>query len=127
MPSAFKRPALDLLAELRRGKVASELTDEIHDLVAACRDTGKKGSVTLTLTVEPDKDADMDREPRIRISDLITTKRPRRNVKPSMFFVTDDGNPTRQDPRQDAFEPLREVTHTDDTTEAATAREKAAR
>ena len=125
MASQFKRPALHLLSELRRGKVESDLTDHLHDLIAACRDTGKKGSLTLTLTVEPDKDADMDREPRIRISDLITSKLPRRSVKPSLFYVTDDGNPVRNDPRQETFAGLKDVTDTDEAADVA--REKQAR
>lgn len=119
MSSAFQRPALDLLAELRRGKVATDLTEEIHKLLAACTDTGKKGQLTLTLTFEPDKETD---EERFKVSDQISTKTPRRNVKPSLFFVTGDGNLTRTDPRQDAFEGLREVPTTHDTAEAEASR-----
>ena len=107
--SIFQRPFLDMLADLRRGRVASDLTEATHDLIGKCVDTGKKGSITVTLTFEPDKDSD---DERFKVTDQITVKAPRRTVKPSIFFLTGDGNLSRTDPRQDAFEGLREVTTT---------------
>lgn len=120
--SVFKRPFLDLVAELRRGRVNSELTEETHKLLSACADTGKKGQIVLTLTFEPDKDDDQ----RFRVTDSIAVKTPKRNVKPSLFFVTGDGNLTRTDPNQDAFEGLREVPESSDDTGEAEASRKAA-
>jgi hypothetical protein len=119
--SVFQRPFLDLLAELRRGRVNSELTEETHKLLAACTDTGKKGQITLTLTFEPDKDDDQ----RFRVTDAITVKTPKRNVKPSLFFLTGEGNLTRTDPNQETFDGLREVPTGHDTTEAKASRKAA--
>jgi len=112
--SVFKRPFLDLLADLRRGKVNADLTDAVHELMQACVDTGKKGSLTLSLTFEPDKND----ESRFAVLDQITVKTPRRTVKPSLFYLTRDGNLSRTDPDQDAFEGLREVPDTNTNTGA---------
>lgn len=104
--SAFKRPFLDMVAELRRGRVNDDLTDKTHALIAACIDTGKKGSISLTLTFDPDKDID---DERFKVSDAIVVKTPTRSTKPSIFFVTRDGNFSRTDPNQDTFSGLSEV------------------
>lgn len=106
--STHHRPALDILAELRRGQLSAELTDALGDLITACQDTGKKGVLTLKITIAPDKVADFD-TPRIQVTDQIGISKPRRSVMPSTFFLTDDGRPVRRDPNQEAFEPLREV------------------
>lgn len=105
MSNRFQRPALDILAELRRGKVNHELTESIHDLISACTDTGKKGELVLKLTFEPDPDDST----RMKVTDQIGVKIPRRTVKPSLFFLTDDGNLSRTDPNQETFAGMREV------------------
>ena len=102
------RPALDVLAELRRGRTQAEMSEALHELLQACADTGKKGELILKIIVDPKKVGEYE-TPRVEISDQITVKRPRRTVSPSTFFLTDDANPVRRYPNQDAFEPLREV------------------
>lgn len=102
------RPALDVLAELRRGKAQNELSEALHELLAACADTGKKGELILRIIVDPKKVGEYE-TPRVEISDQITVKRPRRSVMPSTFYLTDDANPVRRDPNQEEFASLREV------------------
>lgn len=106
--SSHARPALDLLNELRRGRLSAEMTEALHELVVACQETGKKGTFVLKLTIAPDKTADYETA-RITVTDQINTSKPRRSVQPSTFFLTDDGNPVRRDPNQDEFPSLREV------------------
>ena len=118
-----QRPALDLLNDIGRGKLARELTEALHELNKSCLDTGKKGTLQLRLTVEPDKDS-----PRalFRVSTDIQVKAPKLGVRPSLFYVTDDGNLTRTDPNQEAFEPLRGLDgDADDTTTSTSSRKKA--
>jgi hypothetical protein len=119
--SGHQRPALDVLAELRRGRLHTELTDALHELLKSCQDTGKKGSLTLTLTIEPEKVSDYE-TPRIKVTDQVGMKKPRKSVQPSTFFLTDDGVPVRRDPNQEAFESLREVPNTPADADAATTR-----
>lgn len=102
----YARPALDLIGDLRRGKAAHDITEALHELIAACRDTGKKGELVIKLTVEPDKDD----ESRMKVTDQIATKKPARNVKPSLFFVDLDGNLTRSDPGQTSIDGLSDAT-----------------
>lgn len=108
MSTTHIRPALDVLAELRRGRLQNELSEALHELLSACQDTGKKGQLVLTITVEPKKVGDHE-TPRVEISDQVTVKRPRRSVLPSTFYLTDDANPVRRDPNQDEIPTLREV------------------
>ncbi|WP_067428471.1 hypothetical protein [Nocardioides jensenii] len=112
--STFHRPALDVIADIRRGKLHTELTDAFAAVLEACIDTGKKGEVVLKLTFDPDKD---DFSTRMKVTDQITTKAPRRTVKPSLFFLTDDGNLTRTDPNQEQFDGMRAVPATPVTDE----------
>jgi hypothetical protein len=88
------RPFADFLTE--RGKTHRELGDGLHDLINRVRETGKKGTIVLAVKVEPMKG---DRDQLI-ISDEITLKLPEHERAASIYFVDDDGNPTRHDPRQ---------------------------
>lgn len=105
---SHSRPALDVLAELRRGRVALELTDALAEVLAACADTGKPGTVTLKLTFKPKKTEDYE-SPQLEVIDQINVARPRRSVMPSRFFLTDDNNLTRTDPLQEEFKGIRDV------------------
>ena len=102
------RPALDVMAELRRGRLHNELTEGLHELIAAALETGRKGQLVLTLTVDPKKTDEFE-TPQIEISDQVSVKRPKRSSNPSIFFVSDDGNAVRTDPNQETFASMREV------------------
>lgn len=102
----YSRPALDVIGDLRRGKAHHDLTERLHDLIAACMDTGKKGELVLKLTIEPDPDD----ESRMKVSDQIAVKTPQRTQKPSLFFVDTDGNLTRSDPAQTSIDGVSDAT-----------------
>jgi hypothetical protein len=88
------------------GRTHDELSQQLHELVAAVRDTGKKGSLTLTVTVARVKGAT---ENTLTVTDDVKSKVPVHDRKVSVFFADADGNLTRNDPNQLTFEPLREV------------------
>jgi hypothetical protein len=99
------RPFADWLREQSGGKTHDELSEALWDLVARVRDTGKKGTVTLTVTVAPMKgDKDV-----LIVSDEIKLRFPEHDRKASLFYPDANGNLTRSDPNQLAFEGLREV------------------
>lgn len=99
------RPFADWLREQSGGTTHDELGDGLHDLVARVRDTGKKGSVSLTITVAPlNGDADV-----LVVTDEIRLKLPEHDRKASLFYPDAQGNLTRTDPGQLTFESLREV------------------
>lgn len=99
------RPFADWLREQSGGKTHDELSEALWDLVARVRDTGKKGTVSLTVTVAPMKN-DLDV---LVVTDEIKLRLPEHDRKASLFYPDKDGNLTRTDPNQLSFESLREV------------------
>jgi len=99
------RPFADFLREQSKGTTHDELSEGLHALTQRVRDTGRKGSMLLTITVAPlDKDVD-----RLVVSDAIKLKLPEHDRKASLFYPDENGNLSRTDPQQLAFESLREV------------------
>lgn len=100
------RPFADALLELSSGRTHTELSETLHELIGRVRDTGKKGSLTLTITVARVKNA---AENTLTVTDNVTAKLPAHDRNVSLFFADADGNLSRTDPNQLAFESLREV------------------
>jgi len=104
------RPFAATLQEIAGGTVHDRLSEQLHDLVEAVKETGKKGTVTLQLLVAPLKPGN--------VSNLVLTaktvlKAPEGDdATPSSVFFTDKaGNLTREDPSQLKL-PLRGVEST---------------
>lgn len=89
----------DFFDQLDHGRVTTEAGDKLRDVIDAVKTTGKPGHLTIKIGVAWDRKADM-----LRVSNTLTQKVPQRDRAESMFFVTDSGIPTRQDPRQLALE-----------------------
>lgn len=100
------RPFADILTELSQGRTHAELSEQLHNLLAAVTATGKAGSITLRIDVKPISPGDTST---LTVTDAIAVKAPKGDRPKSVFFVTGDGNLSRHDPRQMAFEGLREV------------------
>jgi len=84
------------LTQLRGGKTQEELSAKLNELVKDCRDTGKKGELTLTIAVRPDK-GDTGQyflKPSIKI------KSPQFEIGDTLFWGTPEGNLQRTDPAQ---------------------------
>lgn len=92
------RPFAATLQELDKGRVHTELSEKLHELIAAAKDTGKAGKITFTVTVTPDPKTDM-----LRFGTTVAAKLPAAQRAESLFFVDKHGNPTRQDPHQIAL------------------------
>lgn len=99
------RPFADWLREQSGGKTHDELSEALHDLIQRVRDTGKKGTVSLTVTIAPMKN-DLDV---LVVGDEIKLRLPEHDRKQSLFYPDKHGNLTRTDPQQLSFESLREV------------------
>ncbi|MFV0432843.1 MAG: hypothetical protein ACK5LO_02500 [Leucobacter sp.] len=90
---------------LKRAATHEELTVKLHDLVAAVRDTGKKGTLTLKLTVAPFKnDPDV-----LEVADDVKLVMPQHDRKPGIFYPDQHGNLTRNSPQMLDFDALRTV------------------
>lgn len=99
------RPFSEFLLTQANGSTHDELSVSLHDLVAAVRETGKGGKLQLTIDVKPLSKSD-DRA--LSITANVAVKRPATEAPTSVFFVDNDGNLCRNDPRQMQL-PLREV------------------
>lgn len=89
----FARPFADFLQEQT---AHGELTDQLHALIEAVRDTGKAGTLTYTVKVEQLKDD----ETMLRITDKIAAKLPEHDRPKRLYWVDAHGNPTRENPHQ---------------------------
>lgn len=100
------RPFADWLRDQAHGTSHEELSEALRDLVAKVKDTGKKGTLTYTVTVEtlPKSDGGA-----MVVTDEIRLKLPEFPREASLFFADPNNNLVRNDPRQLAFESLREV------------------
>lgn len=105
------KPFANFLSQ--QGGAHDELTEGLHDVIAAVKETGKPGSVTLTIKIDPDKKA----QGIFRISDNVTIKAPQHDRGTRIYFADKSGNLTRSDPNQPELEGLRDVSarHTPST------------
>lgn len=86
---------LTVLGELRKGLTASELSEELSELIAAVKATGKKGGLTLKLEFVPANGGET-----VLVTADWSTKEPLPNKASTTFFTTDDNLLVRRDPRQ---------------------------
>lgn len=105
------RPFADFLREQDRGRTHDALSQQLHDLIAAVQETGKGGSIVLKIDVKP---VTGTQGRTLTVTDQVTAKIPHPDRK-SIFFVTDDGNLSRNDPQQPVITGLREVETTTPT------------
>lgn len=95
------------LIQHSRGEAHEQISDEFHELLAAVQRHGRKGSLTIKVSVEPPKGG-ADGAP-VLVGIESDIKAPRPIAPPAMYFVDDDGRPTRNDPRQIAAFDVRDV------------------
>lgn len=85
---------VNTLSEQRKGKLLAEASEELARVVKACRDTGKKGKLTITLKIRPTSTEMM-------LSDEIKSDIPKPDAAASVFYDDDDGQLHRDDPHQE--------------------------
>lgn len=91
-----------LVNGLRRGKVETELMEQVRQIVAACKRNGGKGSLTLQLNFVPHGSGNKE----IYIHPKISTKLPANTdiTEATTFYATDNGNLVTDDPDQGRLE-----------------------
>jgi hypothetical protein len=95
------------LIQHSRGEAHVQVSSELRELLSAVQEHGRKGSLTLKVTVEPPK-GHVDGQP-LLVAVESELKAPRPVAPPAMYFVDDDGRPTRNDPRQTAAFDVRDL------------------
>lgn len=87
-------PFATVLQQVAKGAVATELSELLADLTADVYEHQKPGTLTVVVKVEPTKGGET-----VTVSVTPTVKGPRA-TQASIFFATEEGQLTRQDPRQ---------------------------
>jgi hypothetical protein len=99
------RPFADFLQELDDGAVHAEMSSSLRDLIEAVNTTGKTGTLTLTIKAKP---AGRNAFGNLIVTHEVKVKEPDNDRPESVWFVTPDGNLSRDNPAQQRL-PLREV------------------
>lgn len=95
------------LQELRDGRVHADLSQQMEELLAKVKETGKGGELSLKIKIKPaTRGGDVDK---VTISDLITMNLPKPERGEDFFWLTDDNDLSRNHPKQASLE-LRDVT-----------------
>ncbi|GGJ81750.1 hypothetical protein GCM10011583_11500 [Streptomyces camponoticapitis] len=100
------RPFAAFLQEQSGGQLHDELSEKLHGLIEAIKETGKGGSISLKIDIKPIAGTDGRT---LTVTDSVAAKLPKTERPKSIFFATDDGNLSRSDPRQPVITGLREL------------------
>ncbi len=101
-----------LLNEINEGSTHAALTADMAELLRTVQSTARAGKLTVTVKVAPAArnvgGGDIDR---VHITVDRTLALPKPETPTDFFYLTEDGETTRNHPRQQSLE-LREVTPT---------------
>lgn len=106
----------DAINQVRGGLPAKHASQQFEDLIRACKDSGKKGTITLTVTVEPHGKDNKEMYLYVKSQTKLPTN-PDLN-EPGIFFTTRSGQLVRDDPDQTTLG-LRDITGGGDGEEEA--------
>jgi hypothetical protein len=84
----------ETLRQVRNGALETEMNDALQELVHEVERTGKKGSLTLTIEVQPAG------EGKQFVNGATKAKLPSPTNQATLFYVKENGDLTRRDPRQ---------------------------
>jgi hypothetical protein len=95
----------ETIVQINNGAAVAELSDALAKVVAAVRETGKSGSISLTLKVAPASKGTTDV---LLVESQVKTKLPETERGMTVFYATDNNLLVRNDPKQQML-PLRVV------------------
>ena len=87
----------ETIIQLNNGAAVAELSAALETVVAAVRQTGKSGTITLTLKVAP---ASKGASNVLLIESQVKTKLPEPDRGMTIFYATEDNRLVRNDPQQ---------------------------
>lgn len=88
------KPFGTFLLQHAKGRTHDELSEALRDVVLAARETGKAGSITLKLNIKALDDYGFE------VTDSVSVKKPAGARPKSLWFATDEGELTRDNPHQ---------------------------
>lgn len=87
------------LLEARNGKIHEDIDRKFVELIAAICETGKAGKINVALAVKPSRVKDF-KVTEVTITHECKVAKPEQDIGEAVFFVSQDGSLTRQDPEQ---------------------------
>lgn len=100
------------LSELNDGSTHAALSGDLAELLRTVQSTGRAGSLTLKIRVAPAVKNNHGTVDKVTVTADRKLELPKPESPSDFFWLTDDGETTRQHPRQHSLE-LREVASTD--------------
>ncbi|HXR75193.1 MAG TPA: hypothetical protein VN737_04400 [Bryobacteraceae bacterium] len=100
---------LSVLTDMRSGAVAMDINNKFNEMIQAVLETGGKGELTITLKAEPSKFGMGGAVLEVQTEHQCKMKKPELAVGKSFFFVTKEGQLTREDPAQAAMFEIRDA------------------
>ncbi len=108
---------ISLVADMRNGAVVMDLNAKFQEVLKAVLETAGKGELTVKFTIQPSKLGMGGAVIEVETEHDVKLKRPELKVGKAVFFVTKEGDLTRDDPAQAAmFEGVQEVSKRDGRT-----------
>lgn len=108
-------PLWQFMSNVRKGEFVTEAAEEIAQVVEAVRRTGRAGTVSIKFGIKPQGNSE---DGVVFVRDEVVARAPRPEKRDTVFFATDDGRLSRQDPRQSVLPGIREVARKDDVAPA---------
>ncbi len=99
---------LSVLMDMRNGQVAADVSQKFCEVLKAVIDTGGKGELTIKLNIAPSKMGMGGAVIEVETKHECKMKKPELEIGRSFFFVTKEGDLTRDDPAQTAMFELRQ-------------------
>jgi hypothetical protein len=93
----------ETLLQLDGGSTVEEIQDHIRKVVSAVSETGNAGAVTIKLAFRRNGKHGSHQ---VTVSDTVTATLPKVPKPDTLFFVTEDGDLTRQNPLQPSFQSI---------------------
>lgn len=90
------RPFSNWLREVQTGRTHDELSEKLHELIAAVVETGRKGSLAVKFTIAPMKNSTHI----LVVDDQVALSLPAYDRETTVFFPDKHGNLSRKDPNQ---------------------------
>jgi hypothetical protein len=94
---------LSVLTDMRNGAVAVDCNTKFNEVLKAVLETGGKGELSIKLFIKPSKMGMGGAVIEVETAHECKAKKPELEVGRSFFFVTKDGQLTRDDPAQTAM------------------------
>lgn len=96
----------ETIIKINEGGTVAELSSQLKKLVEAVCEHGKGGTLTLTVKVKPASEGSTEV---VMVEAAVKTKLPEPERGTTIFFVTQDHNLVRNDPKQMVLPALRVV------------------